>query len=112
MQLKLNGLEVDCVIGDLPDERVREQRLTLDVVLELKDGADESDRLEDTVDYVALGEAIRRALVNAKCRMIERAAKLAWRVCRDDPRVVSAEVTVTKAGVVKGLRSASATYRG
>ena len=48
----------------------------------------------------------------AKRAAVERAAKLAWRVCRDDPRVVSAEVTVTKAGAIPGLESAAATCTG
>ena len=34
-QLKLNGIEVECIIGDQPEEREREQRLLVDVVLDI-----------------------------------------------------------------------------
>ena len=33
--LKLNGIEVECVLGDLPEERTREQRIQVDVSLEM-----------------------------------------------------------------------------
>ena len=112
MTLRLEGLEVDCIIGDRPEERVRMQRLRIDAALEIPDTVGETDALADTVDYAALAEKIRAALVWAKCRMIERAAKVVWEVCRADRRVASASVRVTKAGAVPHLGSASAVYRG
>ena len=62
-QLRLNGIEVECIIGDLPEERENEQRLLVDVALDsdLEDAAD-SDRLDDTVDYALLVGNIREAL--------------------------------------------------
>ena len=108
MILELNGLDVDCIIGDRPDERARTQRLTVDVKLEVGDAVAENDDLSDTVDYAALTEEIRATLEAAKCRMIERAAKVVCDVCRRKPKVISAWVRVTKAGVVAHLSSASA----
>lgn len=108
MELSLNGLEVCCIIGDLPEERVRAQRLVVDATMEISSAASDTDELADTVDYAALADAIRRALVAAKCRMIERAAKIAAEECMRDGRVGSATVTVTKSGAVEGLASASA----
>ena len=109
MILELNGLDVDCIIGERPDERERPQRLTLDVRLEIGDAAAASDELSDTVDYAELAVRIRAALVAAKCRLIERAAQVACDVCRADGKVLAARVRVTKAGAVPGLASASAT---
>jgi len=108
MTLSLDGLEVCCVIGDLPEERTRAQRLLVDAVLEVDAAAADTDELSDTVDYAALAAAIRRSLVDAKCRMIERAAKIAAEECMKDGRVRSATVTITKSGAVEGLKSASA----
>mgnify|MGYP003308172978 CR=1 FL=1 len=59
MKLNLNGLDVDCVIGELPDERDRLQRLRVDVALEIPDRAAETDALGDTVDYALLVGEIR-----------------------------------------------------
>lgn len=108
-KLDLCGLEVICVIGDRPDERVREQRLRIDVSLmcDLRP-AGASDALHDTVDYAALSESIRAALRAARCRMIERAAECVARVCLTDPRVGEVRVRVEKPGSVPGLRAAAA----
>lgn len=112
MWLKANGIEVECIIGERAEERVRPQRLRVDVELELPGRACETDELADTVDYAALAERIRGALAEAKCRMIERAAKIAHGICREDARVRTARVTVTKSGAVAGLESASVVYDG
>lgn len=106
MTLKLNGLEVDCVIGDLPDERNRLQRIVVDVEMEVADKAAETDSIDDAVDYAELSGRIRAALVAARCRLIERAAKVVYGVLPTR----SARVSVTKPGAVPGLASATAVY--
>lgn len=110
MLLELNGIDVDCIIGERPDERLRTQRLMVDVRLDICDRSATSDNLEDTVDYAALTEHIRNALVSAECRMIERAAKVVHDLCIADPKVRAASVKVTKAGAIPHLVSASATF--
>ena len=106
MKLRLDGIEVDCVIGERPDERERLQRLRVDVDLEIPAAAAETDSISDTVDYAALAERIRAALVAARCRMIERAAKVVY----DCLPTRDARVVVTKSGAVPGLASASVVY--
>lgn len=108
MKLELNGISIDCIIGERPDERTKMQRLRVDVVLTIDDTAAETDELADTVDYAALAEGIRTALVAAKCKMIERAAKVVCDLCLADAKVSAAKVRVTKGGVIEHLESASA----
>ena len=108
MKLELNGIDVDCIIGERPDERTRTQRLRVDVVLTIVDAVTETDELSDTVDYAALTESIRAALVAAKCRMIERAAKVVCDLCLADAKVSEANVRVTKSGAIEHLESAAA----
>ena len=108
MILELNGIDVDCIIGERQDERTRAQRLMVDVALQVGDAAAASDELSDTVDYAALTDRIRKALVAEKCQMIERAAKVVCDVCREDPKVSAVRVKVTKTGAVAHLASASA----
>ena len=108
MKLELNGIDVDCIIGERPDERTRTQRLRVDVVLTIGDTAAETDELADTVDYAALTEGIRTALVAAKCKMIERAAKVVCDLCLKGAKVSAAKVRVTKSGAIEHLESASA----
>jgi dihydroneopterin aldolase len=107
-RLELCGLDVACIIGDRPEERLREQRLTVDVALTLDlSAAAASDELGDTVDYVALAEAVRAALRQARCRMIECAADRVARVCLADARVEGVRVRIEKPGVIPGLRAAA-----
>lgn len=105
--LRLNAIEVQCIIGDLPEERLREQHLEVSVELELDlSAASRSDDLEDTIDYAALSRRIRDILRTAKCRLVERAAGLVADVCLVDERVQRATAIVRKSGCVPGLASA------
>ena len=108
MKLELNGIDVDCIIGERPDERTRTQRLRVDVALMIDDKVATTDELADTVDYAALTEGIRTVLVAAQCRMIERAAKVVCDLCLKDAKVSAAKVRVTKSGAIEHLESASA----
>ena len=108
MKLELNGIDVDCIIGERPDERTHPQRLRVDVVLTIDDTAAETDELADTVDYAALTERIRAALVEAKCRMIERAAKVVADLCLADGKVSAVKARVVKSGAIPHLESAAA----
>ena len=107
--LKLNGIEVECILGDLPEERVREQKILVDLALALDlQSAGSSDRLDDTVDYALLVGDVREALEDAKCRLLERAAEIVADLCLSDPRVEKVTVSVRKFGSVPGLGSAEA----
>lgn len=106
----LEGLRVECIIGDLPHERTFPQELFLDLELgcDLRPAA-RSDALADTVNYVAVAEAVRTALTEGRCQMVERAAQLAADAAlATDPRIVSVRVTLRKPhalpGVVAGVR--------
>jgi len=110
MQLELNGIDVLCIIGELPAERVTPQRLEVSLKLTIPADAAETDAIEDTVDYVEVAEAVRQALVKGECRLIERAAALAAQAAMADPRVRACEATVEKAGVVPGLGAAVARF--
>ena len=108
MKLELNGIDVACIIGERPDERTRPQTLRVDVALTIGDKASETDELTDTVDYAVLVEKIRAALVAAKCRMIEHAAKVVCDLCLADGKVFAAKVRIVKSGAVPHLESAAA----
>ena len=111
MKLDIEGIEVDCIIGDLPEERMRAQRLIVDAALVIDDTAASSDALADTADYVAIADAIRRTLVDAKCKLIERAARIAADACIEFAHVSSCEIKVTKRGAVPGIARTSATCK-
>lgn len=111
MKLEINAIEVDCIIGERADERCRLQRLLVDIQLEVSGKAAETDELADAVDYVAVAQAIRTKLVEAKCKLIEHAAYLSACVCTGFKGVETAEARVTKSGAVPGIGSAVAACR-
>ncbi len=106
----LEGLRVECIVGDLPHERTFPQELFLDIELGCDTlPATQTDALADTVDYVAVAQSVRETLIAARCRMVERAAQLAADAClAADPRVRDVRVTLRKPhalpGVVAGVR--------
>lgn len=112
MKLRLNQIDVDCIIGDRPDERIRAQRLLVDIELDIVTQAAETDCLTDTVDYAALTSRVRSALVAAQCQMLERAAKVVYEVCRADAKVRAARVAIRKTGAIAHLQSAEVVYDG
>lgn len=108
--LSLNGIEVDCVLGDMPEERSRPQRVFVDVALGLDlEVAALADSIDATVDYSLLVLDIREALEDARCRLLERAARVVADVCLSRQSVETVTVTVKKCGSVAGLASASVT---
>lgn len=96
MVLEIKGLEIECIIGDLPEERTSPQTLTVDVALEIEENASRTDNLADTLDYAELSRRIASSLVSAKCRMIERAARIVADECLSFVRVRSVDVRVSK----------------
>lgn len=83
--------------GVLPEEQFRSQpfevdlRLQADLIL-----AAASDRLEDTVDYALLTEAVVRTVELQSYRLIERLADRIAGVCISLAGVTSVEVSVRK----------------
>jgi len=99
----IENLEVTCVIGDLPEERVREQNVFVSAVMNCRlEKVCASDRLEDTVNYVAAAEGIRTALQNGRFRMIERAAAAAAAVCLGLAGVEEVQITIRKPEALTG----------
>lgn len=108
--LRLNGIEVECIIGTLPQEREFEQKIIVNLELEMDmSSAAESDDLLDTVDYVELVDNVREALGEARCHLLERAAEIVANVCLAEPRIERVTATVRKFGAIRGLASAEVT---
>jgi dihydroneopterin aldolase len=109
-QLELQGIQVPCIIGDRPDERLREGLLRVDLTLTFDFApVAQNDDVTATVDYVALTERVRHVLQTGKYQMIERAAVEVCRACLEDRRVLEARVRVEKSGAIPHLQAASAT---
>lgn len=97
-RIELRGLRVLARCGAGPDEREVPQPLEidLDVVADLAP-AGGSDRLDETVDYGAVCEAVALAATTVPTALLEHLAeRLAATVLGGDARVESVTVTVRK----------------
>jgi len=83
--------------GVLPEEQVRSQPFEVDLRLEVDlSAAAASDRLEDTVDYSLVTEAVARTVELESYRLLERLADRIAGICVSLDAVTSVEVTVRK----------------
>ncbi len=70
--IRIDGLEVDCIVGLHPAERRREQRIRIDLALELdlsKAGA--TGRISDTWDYDEIADGVTELLRFREYNLIE-----------------------------------------
>ncbi len=107
---RIDGMSVECILGDRPEERVAPTLVSVDAEISFDMlPAAMSDRLEDAVDYVAVAAAARKSLSEAKCNLLERAAFVAARATMGaDMRIDSVSLTVSKPGGVEGVEKVSA----
>jgi dihydroneopterin aldolase len=95
--IAIAGLRELGIHGVLPEEQARPQPFEVDVELRVDlSAAGKSDRLDDTVDYSAVAEAVSRVVKSERYQLLERLATRIAEVCRADPRVKGVTVTVRK----------------
>ena len=83
--------------GALPEEQARAQPFEVDLRLEVDlSVAARTDRLEDTVDYGSLTEAVARTIELESYRLVERLADRIAGVCLSVAGVQAVEVSVRK----------------
>lgn len=71
-KIGFDDLRIDCIIGDLPEEREAEQSLFVDLRVEGDfSKCARSDDVRDTVDYVALADLCTKLAVERRYRMLE-----------------------------------------
>jgi len=107
-RIEIEGLQLDCVIGVLPDERDREQPLCVDVRLDLDLGrAGKSGRIGDTVDYARLVRELRALLRFRRYKLLENAAEeCAAMLLGAHPLVSTIGLRLVKPKAIHGARAA------
>ena len=100
--VRIEQLELDCVIGINPWERLTKQRITIDIEMNAdlsKAGA--SDSIEDTINYRTISKAIISEIEESSYGLVEALAARVAEICLEDPLTQSVEVTVRKPGAVR-----------
>lgn len=109
-RIRLESLEVSCVVGVRPDEREREQLVQLDVEMGLDaSGAAYSGRISRTVDYVRAADEIEALLKFRRYRLLEMAAEeIAAMLLGVHPMLSEVKLSLRKPEALAGRARAAA----
>ena len=95
--IELIGIRAIGCHGLTPEEQKRGQLFEVDVRLEADlSTAATSDRLEDTVDYASVTEAVARIIELESYRLLERLGDRIAGICMRPTAVTAVEVTVRR----------------
>ena len=74
--ISIIDLEITCIIGILPNERVKEQTLLLNINLDVDIGDSTfSDDINETIDYTIIAEMATQLAITKKYNLIESYCK-------------------------------------
>ncbi|MFT5239302.1 MAG: FolB domain-containing protein [Candidatus Promineifilaceae bacterium] len=105
-KIYVRDLEITCIVGANPRERVEAQTVLLNLVLECDFTVPcRSDNLVDTIDYKVIKDQIVEELTPTRYILIERMADHVASLCLRDTRVTRVTVSVDKPGALTGARS-------
>ena len=102
------NLHIECIIGELPEERDRIQSIFVSLKVDCDFSAcSSSDHLDDTVDYVSLADDCKQEAIDGRYQMLETYA------CRVLDRILK-RYPVSKASILVkkpcGLNEADHTF--
>lgn len=108
--IELEGLNVSCVLGVLPEERDREQPIRVDLRLSLDlVPAGRSASIGDTIDYDRVAHEIAALLRFRRYRLLENAAEeLAAMLLGVHPALEGLELRLAKPEALRGRADAAA----
>lgn len=110
--IRIEQLELNCVIGINPWERLTKQRITIDISLDVDlSAAGKSDAIEDTINYRTIAKKVTDAVENSSYGLVEALAARVADICLEDARVQSVEVTLRKPGAVRKAAAVGVTIR-
>ncbi|HIF71123.1 MAG TPA: dihydroneopterin aldolase [Dehalococcoidia bacterium] len=102
--VRIEQLELDCIIGINPWERLTRQRITIDIEINADlSAAGKSDAIEDTINYRTISKAITTEIEASSYGLVEALAARVAEICLEleNERAQSVEVTVRKPGAVR-----------
>jgi dihydroneopterin aldolase len=101
----LREFKFDTLIGVHDYERRVPQTIQLDLDIGLPHShACQSDRVEDTIDYSRVVARIKESLEERHCALVEAVAEHVARLIIDEFGSPWVKVTVTKLGLVRGVK--------
>ncbi len=106
-RITIENLCVFCIIGTRPEERLRKQKLAIDIALDTDLGAAAmSDNLADTLNYSRLAEEITAFAEGSSFMLLERLAGGVAELCLRDERTATVKVTIGKPAAIPNAERA------
>ena len=110
--IRIDQLEFDCLVGINEWERLANQRITVDIAMNVDlSAAGKSDSIRDTVDYQTVVDAVTAEVNSSSYKLVEALAARIAAICMTDERVESVEVTLRKPGALKNATTVGITIR-
>jgi dihydroneopterin aldolase len=104
----IEDLRVPASIGIYPHEKVQKQTIALDIEMGLATQVCfGSDRVEDTIDYAAVADAVRELAASRHFNLIEYLAERISNVIFDNFGASWVKVRISKIGVIPDARCAA-----
>ena len=105
-KIHIRDLKVQCIIGTNPHERVEEQEVCINIMMDCDyRAACTSDSIEDTVNYKTLKDELVAFVKASDFFLIEKLAEEISSHCLARERVSRVVVSVDKPGALTGARS-------
>lgn len=104
----IEDLRIPASIGIYPHEKIQKQTIALDIEMGLaKQACFRSDRVEDTIDYAAVADALRELTASRHFNLIEFLAEQISNVIFDRFGASWTKVRISKIGVIPDARCAA-----
>ena len=100
----LHEYKLDLVIGVYAWERHMPQTVQLDIEIGLPSGAGQTDRLEDTIDYGRVVQAIEASIQQRHFDLLEAFAEHIAQLIRNDFKAPWVRISVTKLGMLSHIK--------
>jgi len=105
-RIHIRELRARCVVGLNDWEREKKQEVSITITLHADlSRAGRSDRVEDSVDYKAIKNAVLQMVERSSFHLIERLAEAVAEICLEDPAVERVDVLVDKLSALRFARS-------
>ena len=111
--ISIIDLEITCIIGILPNERVKEQTLLLNINLDVDIGDSTfADDINETIDYTIIAEMATQLAITKKYNLIESFCKdLNNLLLETFQTIEQTRITVKKPNAIPNAKYVSSTMK-
>ncbi|MFA7693530.1 MAG: dihydroneopterin aldolase [Candidatus Hydrogenedentes bacterium] len=108
-RIYIRDLNARCILGIFPEEREKLQEVLINIILYTDmTKAEESDSIEDTVDYKQVKTNVLDLVQSSSCFLVEKLAGDVAKLCLATQGVEQVTVTIDKPGALRFARSVGA----